>query len=111
MREFEPREEKPYFQNRSDLGHCIIAPSAEPDTSGLFNPRAYTPIELRRIARQQVLRGREIHILFQREGGVEEVTFDFRNTDLSGPKPAICAREVGEIIELSDGFFFISPAQ
>lgn len=112
MSEFEPSREMQDSQYSLDhTGHCLIAASAEPNTSGLFNPRAFTPIELRRIARQQVLEQREVHVLFQRDGGVEDVTFDFRSADLSGRKPETCAREIGEIIELADGFFFVSPNQ
>lgn len=112
MSEFEPTEGEQSFQTPiRHTGRCVFATSAEPNTSSLFNPRAFTPIELKRIARQQVLRGREIHVLLQREAGVEEVIYDFRNADLSGRKPDICARETGELMEVSDGFFFVSPTE
>ena len=91
--------------------HCILALSTEPGTSCLFNPPAFTPVELRRMASVQVRRGREVHLLIQFENGVQEVTFDYRNANLSGNNDIAMARELGECMELSNGFFFVSPTR
>jgi len=94
-----------------ETNHCAMALSAEPNTSALFNPQAFTPVELKRMARYQVVRGREIHLLMQVKGGISETTLDFRNADLSGRNVDRNARETGELMELSDGFFFQISAE
>ena len=91
--------------------HCIIALSGEAGTSDLLNPKSFTPVELRRIARCQIVRGRKVHLLVQLADGVSETTLDFRHADLSGRNVDRNASETGELMELSDGFFFASPRE
>lgn len=89
--------------------HCVMAQSSEPETSDLFNPRAFTPAELKRIALGQIMQGREIHILIQRTDGVLDKTYYFSGMQNSLEEVSNYAERAKVQMEHSDGFYFQSP--
>jgi len=91
--------------------NCAQALSTEDGTSPLFYPRAFTPVELRRMVMGQIRGKREVHILTQQDGGVLETTLDFKNARISRCDFEKSARETEELIEISDGFFFQIPTE
>jgi hypothetical protein len=91
--------------------HCVLAASGDSNTSDLLNPRAYTPLELRRMLMCQIKNRREVHVLAQRGGGVLETIVDFAHAQIPRRDFARSARETGELIEISDAFYFQTPAE
>ncbi len=94
----------------SETGRCVLAIEGD---AVLCNPRAFTPKELSRITRGQILGGRIIHVLtaIEVDGkiGVEDKAFDCTGVKLPKDKLAKATTLIESAIEQSNGFYIENP--
>jgi hypothetical protein len=100
-----------YFQsveNEGNIlgGRCVIAVPGEIGTSPLFDPRGFTPKELRRMANVQARQRNEIHVLIQLEDGVEEKVVNFEDARIGKRELRTAVVIAEELMEVSNGFYF-----
>lgn len=99
------------MENDSRANHCVEARSATTAASDLYNPRAFSFGELRRMAICHIRNGREIHVLTQSDNGVHELIFDFHGLDMSAQQIRTCSIRYAAVMDHSDGFFFQAPQE
>lgn len=93
-------------ENEGKINHCVQVLPEDSRVSPLYNPEAFTPVELNRIVRGQIASGRQVHILIQCSQGVLEQVIDYGQVSLSDADLNTSTSIAAGLMKTSDGFFF-----